>query len=189
MRSSRIVLATAAVAALIAGCGNRHLVLNVDVLSYMNPNVTHAEFGPVPPVPGGVYTGEQEIVKDVEVNLVEGTNDVAKVESVSLKMTTIVEDSTGAGEDTLRVYMSDTSVDPMSTPPVVVMPITLVEGQSDTVTVDLAGDTRVAELFTSKRMRMTMTTALRGPSSGNPLNGRFHISALDATLIAGRKSN
>ena len=46
----------------------------------------------------------------------------------------------------------------------------------------------MAELFTGKRMRLTLTNALRGPDAGADLNGRLRVHALDAVLIAGRKS-
>jgi hypothetical protein len=171
----------------LAGCGNRHLVLKVDMLSYLDPSQTAVDVGPVPAIPGGVYSGEQDVVRDVEVNLVDGTGSVAEVRDVSITMTAIVADSTGAGTDTLRLYVSDIDVDPLTTPPAMTMPLTLSPGVTDTVTVELGGDSRVADLFTGRRMRMSLTTAFRGPDSGDPLNARIEIGALNAVLVAGRK--
>jgi hypothetical protein len=90
-------------------------VVKVDVLSYLDPAVTDVRFGPVPAIPGGIYTGEQEIVSDVEVNLVAGTGSVAEVQDVSLTMSVIAEDSTGSGADTLRLYLGDQNTDPRET--------------------------------------------------------------------------
>jgi len=188
MRWHRSLLVVAA-AALIAGCGNRHLVLQVDVLSYLDPSLTDFSFGPVPPVPGGLYTGEQKLLEDVEVNLLEGTGSVAEVQSVSIAMSVIASDSTGAGTDTLRLYLSDPSVDPLTTTPAVILPITFVPGVTDTVAVDLGSDSRVAELFTDKRMRLTLTAAVHGPESGDPLNARVRLTGLDAVVVAGRKGD
>lgn len=181
-----LVLLLLAVAA-SSGCGNRRLVLNVDILSYLDPTVTRIAFGPVPPFPGGFYTEEQILVRDVEVNLVDGTNSISTVQNVSISMTAIAADSTGAGVDTLRLYLSDLGIDPLDTVPAVTLPITLVPGAVDTVRVDLGTDSRIAGLFSGKRMRLTLTTALRGPDSGDSLNASIRVSALDVVLVAGRK--
>lgn len=187
MRWPRPVLLVAATA-LVAGCGDRHLVLKVDVLSYIDPSLTRVAVGPVPAVPGGLYTGEREVVKDLEVNLVDGTNSVAEVKDVSIAMTAVASDSTGAGADTLRLYVSDLTMDPRSTPPAVVLPVLLEPGVTDTVRVDLGTDSRVADLFTGRSIRLTLTTALRGPDTGEALNARIQVTAIDAVLVAGRKS-
>lgn len=171
----------------LAGCGNRHLVLQVDVLSYLDPALTHVEFGPIPAVPGGIYTGEQEIVKDCVVNLVDGTSSITDVQDVSISMLAVATDSTGAGADTLRLYLSDPNTDPLWTTPAVVLPITLTPGVIDSVGIDLGTDSRVADLFTGKTLRVTLTTTLRGPSSGAPLNAKVRVASLDAVLLAGRR--
>ena len=186
MRPSRLLLLVAAAAVL--GCGDRRLVLKVDVLSYLDPSLTQVAFGPVPASPGGFYSGEQEVVKDVEVNLVEGMRNVAEVQSVSLTVSTIAADSTGTGADTLRLYLSDPSVDPMTTPPAALIPISLTPGVTDTVVAELGTDSRVADLFAGKRVRLTLTHAMRGPDSGEDLNARLRVQAIDAVLIAGRRN-
>ncbi len=177
----------ALVAALLAGCGDRNLVVNVDVLSYLDPSTTQFGFGPVPPQPGGFATGEVAIVKDVEINLIERPNDLAKTQSVSLAIAAEVRDSTGAGSDTLRLYLSDPGTDPLTLPAVATLPFNLVDGQADTVQVDVAGDQRLAALFDGSVLRLTATNALRGPASGSDLNGRMRLTVIRATVVAGRK--
>jgi hypothetical protein len=182
----RAIAALLAIAAL-AGCGDRNLVLRVDILSFLDPAATQGSFGPVPAVPGGFTTGEQPLVDDVSINLLDGIGDVATVQSVTFSVSAVFHDSTGSGEDTIRVYLSDTATDPRATVPVLTMPIVLTPGQSDTVAAVLDGDPRVADLFVQRRMRMSVTTSLRGPASGPDLNGRFHMLALDAIVIAARR--
>ena len=188
MRVPRLVLLAAA-AALLPSCGDRHLVVNVDVLSYLNPSLTQTSFGPVPAVPGGFYSGEQPLVQDRDVNLVEGLNTVAQVQDVTVSMTSVTSASSGDGADTVRVYISDASVDPLTTAPVVVLPITLTSGVSDTANVTLDGDQRIIQLFDGKRMRVTVTTALRGPSSGADLSGDLKVTALQAVVVAAHKGS
>lgn len=173
--------------AVLAGCGDRRLVLRVDVLSFLDPATTQGAFGPVPAIPGGFASGEQPIVDDLQVNLLDGISDVATVETVTFSLSTMFQDSTGSGTDTMRVYMSDMATDPRATVPVLMMPVVLTAGQSDTLNVVLDGDSRVAELFLQRQMRMTVTTSFRGPSSGADLNGRYQILALDAIVTASRK--
>ena len=173
-------------AALVAGCGDHRLVLDVDVLSYLDPASARASFGPVPAVPGGATTGEQAVFANRDVNLLEGLSSAVQVDAVSLSLAAEVADSTGSGSDTLRVYLSSPDVDPRSTPPVIARAVPMAPGVTDTVRVSVDGDPRVAELFAARRMRMTFTMALRGPESGAALNGRVRLTALRAVVIGSR---
>ena len=175
-------------AAMLAGCGDHNLVVKVDVLSFMDPNLTQFSIGPVPPLPEGLYTGEQTIVKDANVNLVEGTSGVAEVRNVSLAITTLASDSTGAGTDTLRLYMSDLNSDPLTTAPVLVLPIDFSPGTTQTMHAETVGDSRIAGLFSGNQVKVTLTTAARGPQGGDPLNARVQLTQLDAVVIGGRKA-
>jgi hypothetical protein len=185
----RRALALIAVLAALAGCGDRRLVVHVDVLSYLDPSLTRVDVGPVPALPGGFASGEQEIVKDRELNLVDGTGNVSSVEDVSISMSAMAADSTGSGTDTLRLYLSDIGADPLDSPPVLTLPVAFVPGVTDTVEAELSADARVTALFAGKRLRATLTTSLRGPDSGDDLNARLRVLRLDAVVIASRKNS
>ena len=181
-----IVLAVAALA--LSGCGDHNLVLRVDVLSYLTPALRAVAFGPVPVVPGGFATGEQALVDDETINLLDGLNSVAEVRSVTIRLAAFAHDSTGSGSDTLRIYASDENTAPLTTPPVVQLVVALAAGQDTTLDVTVPGDARVAELFVKRKMRLSVTTSLRGPAAGDPLNGRVELRAFEAIVIAGRKA-
>lgn len=185
MRTLKAVSALLALA-LVAGCGDRALVMHVDLLSYLDDAQTRQRFGPVPVVPGGLVTGEQELVSDLEVNLVDGLGDVAEVQTVTVSFAAVLRDSTGSGSDTLRLYLSEPSVAPRSTPPAFEVAVPLVPGRTDTVRTDFTGDPRVAALFAQRRFRLTLTTSLRGPDTGDPLNGEVALTSIDAVVIAKR---
>ena len=187
MRVRALVVAVVAALAL-AGCGNHNLVLTVDVLSYLDSSLRATAFGPVPAVPGGLASGEVALVDDEAINLLDGLNGVAEVRSVSILLSAIVHDSTGSGSDTLRIYASDEDTAPRSTAPVVEAVVLLVPGVTDTIDVAVPADARVADLFVQRRMRLSVTTSLRGPESGDPLNGRVVLRTLEAIVIAGRKA-
>jgi hypothetical protein len=186
VRIRRSTCAAALAALILGGCGQRHLVLQVDVLSYLDPSATQAAFGPVPAVPGGFATGEQTLVGDTEVNLFEGLTEVADIQEVVLRLSTVVRDSTGSGTDTLRVYASALGTAPRSLPPLMERAIVLSPGVTDTVDVTLENNPRLNELFAGRRMIFCITTSLRGPASGADLHGWLRVQALDAVVIAGR---
>jgi len=48
---TRALIVIAAAALALTGCGDHHLVLKVDVLSYLDPALRAVAFGPVPGVP------------------------------------------------------------------------------------------------------------------------------------------
>lgn len=187
MRKRLFFLALAACALAAAGCGDRSLLLSVDIASYLDPAVKDISFGPVPVLPGGVVSGEQPLVADMTVNMLSSMGDVVDVENVELTLTTIASATTGDGVDTLRVYMSDAATDPRTTAPVMTQVLHFTAGESDTVQSTLGDDPRIAALFGDKSMRLCLTTSLRGPAAGDSLNGRLRIHDLDAVVIAGRK--
>ena len=161
--------------------------MNVDILSYMDAAREGVVFGPIPALPGGIVTGEQNLTPDVDVNLVDNLGNIAAVRSVSLRVDTVCENQTGSGVDTLRLYLSDADTDPRTTPPVLVQALVMQPGVTDTTRTDISGDPRVIDLFSKRRMRLAVTTSYRGPSSGESLNGRIALSKLDAVVVTGRK--
>jgi len=186
MRTFRLIGITAALV-LLAGCGDRDLILRVDIKSFLTPAQTQQSFGPIPAVSGGAATGEQTLVDDEHVNMLSGLGNAVVVKHVEVTLSTIASSTSGTGVDTMRVYVSDLNTDPMTTPPVFTQVLNFVSGTSDTVTSVLTNDTRVDSLFTQKTMRLSVTTSLRGPSSGSDLNGSVQIHAFDAVAVAGRK--
>jgi len=185
MRMRRFLILAAAL--VLAGCGARNLVLRVNIFTFMDPSLRQTNFGPIPAVPGGFWSGEVALIDDQKVSLLQGLSDATNVHSVDLTFDALAIDADGAGEDTVRVYLSDAATAPRSTLPVVEIPMVLSPGLTDTVHVDLAGDPRVVGLFQAKSMRMSVTTSLRGPSSGNALSGTFRVTGLEAVVIAGWK--
>jgi len=183
----RRTLALVATAAMLAGCGDRNLVLKVDVLSFTPPSSRQQDFGPIPATPGGLVTGEIPVVDDQRVSLLAGLSDAAAIKSVTLSYSALAIDFDGAGEDTVRIYMSDLQTDPRATAPVLTQAVTLAPGETDTLRAVLGDDPRVMALFSSKAMRLSVTTSLRGPSLGNDLSGRLLFTAFDGVVIAGHK--
>ena len=95
--------------------------------------------------------------------------------------------TSGTGSDTLRVYASDPNTAPRTTAPVLTQVVAFSAGTSDTVNTVVDQNAALIQLFTGKRLRVSVTTSVRGPSAGNSLNGSLRVIALDAVVVAGRK--
>jgi len=93
-------------AVLLAGCGNRTVLLSVDALSFTAPADRVLAFGPVPPLPVPVATGEVPVFDDLHVKLLGGTKDIVDVQDVTLSFSADLADSTGSGLDTLLASQS-----------------------------------------------------------------------------------
>jgi hypothetical protein len=178
----------AGLALLIAGCGDRNLVLSVDVLSFLSPDQTQTSFGPVPGVPGGAATGELPLVDDEQIQLFEGLGDASQVTTVTVSAKVQCADSTGSGTDTLRVYLSSANDPPRSQPPILETVLAMVPGRTDTVDAVIEGSQQLADLFTRQVVRLSITNSLRGPDVGETLNARIRLIELRAVVVAGRKS-
>ena len=186
MRARQILL-LAAVAVMLAGCGDRNLVLKVDVLSFVGPASRAVDFGPIPIFPLGLWTGEITVIDDQHISMLQGLSDAVAIQTVTVSLNALAIDYTGSGADTIRVYLSDEQTNPRATPPVLTLGFALNPGQTDTIRTVLGDDPRVTSLFAAKQMRVSVTTALRGPVLGSSLSGRLELTGIDAVVIARSK--
>lgn len=174
-------------AALVTGCAKHDLVMRVDLLSFTPELQSPFVFPPVPVTPGGLWTGEQVLVDDEVVSLIEGLSDASTIENVSFRLRSVAQTLTGTGTDTLRVYISDMLTPPRSTAPMAVDVLTFQAGVADTSELLIDGDSRLITLFQKSQVRVSVTTSLRGPAAGDPLEGSLEIVGMDAVIVAGRK--
>ncbi len=188
IRHLMIGVALAAVALAAASCGDRRLLLSVDVLSFLAPSETQTSVGPIPAIPGGAYSGEQPLVDDEKISLFSGANGAVDVRDVIITVRTVATGQSGSGTDTLRVYLSGPSQPPRPGTPLLTSVLTFAAGMADTQEVVLQGSKAVADLFTGEQVRLSLTTALRGPAAGADLTGDLKLIRLDALVIAGRNA-
>jgi len=180
VRIRSLVPAAAIAAALLCGCGDRRLILNVDVLSYLDAG---ERTFPVAAVPG--LDATVAVVDNKPISMFEGLSDVAGIESVSLDLGAIATDSTGSGTVTVRVYLAEEGTDPLTTPPVLDQTLTLAPGVADTVNATVDGDARIRALFGHRQMRATVTAGTHATSPG-PMAGHVTLTRLDAIVICKR---
>lgn len=181
MRVRPLIPALAIAVALLCGCGDRRLILHVDVLSYLSPS--ERDF-PVAALPG--FDTTVAVVDDQPISMLEGLSDVAGIESVTLEMGAIGTDSIGSGTVTVRVYLAAEGTDPVTTTPVLDQTLTLAPGQADTLSATVDGDQRIRDLFGNRQMRATVTAGTHVTSPG-PLAGHVTLTRLDAIVICKRQ--
>ena len=194
---SLAAVALAVMAVGLAACGARHLVLSVDVLSFISPSDRSASFGLPAPSPVAI-TQTVPVVQQQQVTLFQGLADLTSNPSVVVDGTVVLE---GQGNPTngivdsadavVKVYVSATGTNPRSTLPLVTPPLHVVEGRVDTVHVTLmaANSTeaaRVAELITQHTVLVAVDLVATIPAQAEP-RGTVTLTALRATVTAERR--
>ena len=164
----------------VAGCGDKNLILRVDLLSFLDPAETQGHYGPIP---AGV--SDSVTVSDITVNLVPGISSVTTVESADIEIEAQVTNLTGSGSGQVRVYFSDGATDPLTTAPIV-LPVTLNGAMTDTIGVTVAGDPRIAALFTGESLTMAVRVSLSSGPGPDALEGDFALTHLRAIVTAGQ---
>ncbi|TFG89606.1 MAG: hypothetical protein E4H17_00330 [Gemmatimonadales bacterium] len=174
-----IVIAVAALA--LAGCGDRNLVLKVDVLSYLEASQRTYNVETVPAV--GV---EGEIpVLDIPISLIDGLDEAAEVKSVTLSLGGGVTVASGAGSAHLKLYLSE--VGAPSRALVMDVPVTFAEGVPAVIDATTAGSQEVARLFTQKNLQLKVVLdQVNITSTVTDMTVTF--TKLDAIVVAGRKA-
>jgi len=178
-----IVIAVAALA--LAGCGDHNLVLKVDVLSYLDDSQKTIHVGDVP---AGSLPEPVAIVSDMPISLVDGLNDAAQVRSVTLSLGGQVTVESGSGSGRFKLYLSGEGTNPLTTQPVMNVPLTFSAGSPAIVNAETAGSLAVAELFTQKNLHLAMVIDSVVIASPGVTNLTVTTSKLEAVVIAGRKA-
>jgi hypothetical protein len=177
-----IVIAVAALA--LAGCGNHNLVLKVDVLSYLDASQKTINVAVVPAVG---ETGNIPIVSDMTISLIEGLDDAAQVRSAALSLGGQVTVESGSGSGRFKLYLSGEGTEPLTTAPVMNVPVTFSAGEPAIIDAETAGSLAVAELFTQKNLHLAM--ALDSVTIVSTVtNMTVNLSKFEVIVLAGRKA-
>jgi hypothetical protein len=176
-----IVIAVAALA--LAGCGNHKLVLKVDVLSYLDDSQKSIIVGDVP---AGSLPEPVPIVSDMTISLIDGLSGATEVQSATLSLGGQVTVASGSGSGKFKLYLSDEGTAPLTTQPVMNVPVTFSAGGPAIIS-ETAGNLAMAELFTQKKLRLA--AVIDSVTIASPVTRlTVTISKLEAIVIAGRKA-
>lgn len=165
---------------LVAGCGDRSLILTVDVLSFLDPADVSQAYGPIP---GGLSGVTVDVASD-EVSLLPGIEDVTQVSSAKLNIAASFDNTTGTADAVFRIYITPgDSSDVFSTAPIADIPVTLTPGTVTNVATEVSSDALAQALVQDKAkvgVRVVFDTT---PSGVTPVQGTETITVLRATVI------
>ena len=176
----RWIVASLLLPLLAVGCGDRSLILTVDILSFLDPADVSQAYGPIP---GGV-SGVTVDVASEEVSLLQGIGDVTEVSSAKLEIGASFDNATGTANASFRIYITPgDSADVFSTPPIADIPVSLTPGTVTNVSTEVSSDALAEALVQDKAkigIRITFDTTASGVI---PVQGTETITLLRATVI------
>lgn len=176
--ATRVLAAVAACGALLGtGCGKNRVIMNVDVLSFMNTTDTVQPYD----APAGLPFSLR--LPAVPINLVEGYQDFGTAQEATLDLGLLYDNQTGQGQGQLVVYFSDDANAVYSTAPVATVSVGLTPAATTPGSLRLQLDQRMLDLFTSKHFFMGLDLVWT-PATSNPLQGTCHLSQMDVHLVS-----
>ncbi len=180
----RFVPTLFALALLATGCGDRSLILTVNVLSFLDPAQVSAGYS----VPGGLPAVTVDMV-DQTVNLLQGVDDVTDISSATLDIAATLDNQTGTATGSVLFYAvpSDT-LSPFASVPIASIPILLTPGTITNVSTRVSSLV-LAEALVSDRARIGIRISL--DTSATPVlqsvQGTETLTQLLATVVTKKK--
>ena len=181
IRSTLLALGAVSLVLALAGCGDKALILRVDLLSFLAPAERDAHYGPVP---GGI-SDSVEVVSGRRLNLLPGLESVTRVTDVQLEVAAIVNNQTGSGTGRIAIYLSPAGTDPFTTDTTPIVGTFAVNGaMADTIETITVGDAELADLFTAKEAQLGIKVVLESGVGVVPLEGDIVLTRLHAIVTA-----
>jgi len=119
---------------MLSGCGDRSLILTVDVLSFLSPSDVSQSYS----IPGGFPADTVDVASET-VNLLPGIEDVTEVASATLKIGASFDNQTGSASGFLLIYIASAdSTDPFTTTPIASLPFSLTPGNVTNVSTEVS---------------------------------------------------
>ena len=162
---------------LLAGCGNRNLILTVDILSFLDPASKVVNYNIPVPIPSDTV----EVFSD-SLNLLQGVSDVTRAVAASLDIAASFDNTTGAATGNLLLYIAAAdSSDPFTTTPIANVPFTLLAGQITNISTHVDASASLAEALTHDKAQVGLRVVFNGTSF--PVQGTETLTQLLATVI------
>ena len=169
---------------LLGGCGDRSLILTVDVLSFLSPADVSQSYS----VPGGIPSTTVDVASE-SVSLLPGVEDVTEVSSATLKIAASFDNQTGTASGTVLIYIASAdSTDPFTTTPIASLPVTLTPGNVTNVSTEVSS-IQLAQALVHASARVGIR--INFDSTATPplqfVTGTETITQLLATVITKKK--
>ena len=169
---------------LLGGCGDRSLILTVDVLSFLTPSDVSQSYS----IPGGLSSTSVDLASE-SVNLLPGVESVTDVVSASLKIGASFDNQTGTASATFLIYITSAdSTDPFTSTPIASIPVSLTPNNVTNVSTEVSS-VALAQALVQKSarigVRVTFDTTATPPLQF--VAGTETITVLRATVITKKK--
>jgi len=168
---------------LAAGCGDRSLILTVDVLSFLDPADVTQAYGPIPP---GLPTTSVDVASQ-EVSLLPGIGDVTEVASATLAIGASFDNTTGTANAHLLVFITSAdSANVFSSTPIADVPVSVTPGNVTNVSTEVTS-AALAQAMVQAKVKIGVRITFDTTTSLAPVQGTETITLLRATVITKKK--
>ena len=162
---------------LLAGCGNRNLILTVDILSFLDPSTKVVNYSIPVPIPSDTV----EVFSD-SLNLLQGVSDVTRSVAASLDIAASFDNATGAATGDLLIYFAAASATtPFTTTPIADVPFQLFPATVTNVSTHIDASPALAAVLANDRAKVGLRVVFNGTSF--PIQGIETLTKLTATVI------
>ena len=162
---------------LLAGCGNRNLILSVDILSFLDPASKTVNYN----VPA-IFPDDTIDVFSDSLNLLQGVSDVTRAVAASLDIAASFDNTSGAATGSILIYIAAAdSTTPFTTTPIADVPFQLLPGQVTNVSTHVDASASLAEALTHDKAQVGVRVIFHGTAF--PVQGTETLTQLLATVI------
>ncbi len=162
---------------LLVGCGNRNLILTVDILSFMTPSSRVVNYN----IPVAVGSDTVQVFSD-SLNLLQGVSDVTRAVAASMDVAASFNNTSGAATGGFLIYVAAAdSATPFTTTPIANVPFTLTAGQITNIQTHVDTSPALAAVLTHSRAQVGLRVVFNGTSF--PIQGTETLTKLLATVI------
>jgi len=162
---------------LLAGCGNRNLILTVDILSFLDPASKVVNYNIPVPIPSDTV----DVFSD-SLSLLQGVSDVTRAVAASLDIAASFDNTSGAATGNLLLYIASAdSSNPFTTTPIADVPFQLLPGQVTNVSTHVDASASLAEALTHDKAEVGLRVIFNGTAF--PIQGTETLTKLLATVI------
>jgi hypothetical protein len=183
MRRRLVPILALMIPLIAAGCGDRRLILTVDVLSFLDPADVTRDYGPIP---GGLSSVSVDVASE-EVSLLPGVEDVTEVASASLQIGASFDNATGSADARILIFITSAdSADVFSTAPIADVPVSVTPAAVSTVDTEVTSDA-LARALVQDRVKIGLRITFDTSGSAVPVQGTETITKLLATVITQKK--
>ena len=183
MRRIAFLLALAGLALGPAGCGDRNMVLTVNLLSFIAPADRSGGYGPIP---AGLVGTSVDLI-DQDVTLLPGLSSVVDVESATLRIGMRFENQTGSASGHVLVYLAPSdSTSAFGVPPLADIPVTLAPNDTVQVATEIASSPALAAALTQEHARLGVRVSFDTTGSLSVLQGSETTEELLGIVVTKR---